>query len=77
MMTEESEKNIPDVDQIMAELITDVEQRWLQMDDYKRNVGTGIPFSQASARWQDYVRDIISRDMSKNQGISFLSGKAN
>ena len=79
MMTEESEKNIPDVDQIMAELITDVEQRWLQMDDYKRNVGTGIPFSQASARWQDYVRDIVSRDMSKNLGISFeeAQGKFN
>ena len=70
-MAAEDENTTLSADRIMAELIADVEQRWQQMDAYKRSVGTGIPFSQASDRWQNYIRDRISNEISQAKGISF------
>lgn len=70
-MAGENENTTLSVDRVMAELIADVEQRWQQMDAYKRSVGTGIPFSQASDRWQSYIRDKISKEISQGKGISF------
>lgn len=70
-MSGEKDSTIPTPGNIMAELIADVEQRWQQMDAYKRSVGTGIPFSQASDRWQNYIRDKISKEISQSKEISF------
>lgn len=70
-MADENENTTLSADRVMAELIADVEQRWLQMDAYKRSVGIGITFSQASDRWQNYIRDKISNEISQGKGISF------
>ena len=70
-MAGENENTTLSADRVMAELIADVEQRWQQMDTYKRSVGIGIPFSQASDRWQSYIRDKISKEISQGKGISF------
>lgn len=67
----ENENTTLSADRVMAELIADVEQRWQQMDAYKRSVGTGIPFSQVSDRWQNYIRDKISKEISQGKEISF------
>lgn len=76
-MTGKNENSALSTDQIMEELINDVEQRWQHMDAYKHNVGTGIPFSQSSARWQDFIRDKISSEISQAKGIPFDEARNN
>lgn len=58
------------VQDIISEFIADVEKRHSQMSEYKSNVGIGIAYSEASSRYQNYVKDVISRQISTLTGIS-------
>lgn len=76
LMAGENENTTLSADRVMTELIADVEQRWQQLDAYKRSVGTGIPFSQASAHWQNYIRNRISNEISRAKGIPFEEARS-